>query len=342
MNLFRRREPPRIPQVREPAEERQRGDDGKPPQPERREPHLERADLGDLSKRDYLAIVVRAGKEAIEDNIADAAASIAYYSFLAIPATLLLAVGLFSLFAEPGAIDTVMEKLGRVVPAEAVSLLRDSLRNVAENDRGGRALVGVGTLAGLWTVSAAMSVVIDALNTAYDRAESRAFVRRRLTALAMFAFALVSFPLVFGLLVFGPAVSGWIGDALGLASVFELIWWTGQWPVLVGGMLVTFAAILYLGPNVDHPRWVFLTPGSVLAVVLWLSTSGLFALYVGTFGSYNKAWGSIAGVMVMLTWLWLSTLALLFGAEVNAEAERSRELRAGMPAQERILAPPKS
>jgi membrane protein len=109
--------------------------------------------------------------------------------------------------------------------------------------------------------------------------------------------------------------------------------------VLIAGLLAAFATVLYLGPNVDHPRWQFLTPGSVLAVVVWLAASGLFAVYTAMFGSYNKTWGSLAAVIVMLTWLWLTGLALLFGAEVNAEAERSRELRQGEPAEREIQAP---
>jgi membrane protein len=152
---------------------------------------------------------------------------------------------------------------------------------------------------------------------------------------------LVAFTLAFGLLVLGPQLSGWIGDAVGLEALVVWLWWTAQWPVLILGLLIAFATILYLGPNVDHPRWQFLTFGTALAVVVWLLGSGAFAVFVSQFGSYNKAWGSLAAVIVMLTWLWLSALALLFGAELNAEAERSRELRRGEPADVELLAPPR-
>ena len=119
---------------------------------------------------------------------------------------------------------------------------------------------------------------------------------------------LFAFVLAFALLVLGPQLSGWIGQAIGVEAFIDWLWWTAQWPVLILGLLVAFAAILYLGPDVDHPRWQFLTFGTALAVVVWLLGSGAFAVFVSQFGSYNKAWGSVAAVIVMLTWLWLSTL----------------------------------
>jgi membrane protein len=153
---------------------------------------------------------------------------------------------------------------------------------------------------------------------------------------------LLAFGLSFGLLVLGPVISDWLGGVLNLEGVFGWIWWTLQWPILVAGLLFAFAGVLYLGPNVAHPRWRFLTPGSATAVAIWIVASGLFAVYVSLFGSYNKAWGSLAAVIVMLTWLWLSALALLFGAEINAEAERSRELRQGQRAEVELQAPAKA
>ena len=148
--------------------------------------------------------------------------------------------------------------------------------------------------------------------------------------------------LAFGLLVLGPQLSGWVGDAVGAESVVLWLWWVGQWPVLAVALLVAFAVVFYFGPNVEHPRWTFLTVGAGIALLVWLAASGAFAFYVANFGSYNQAWGSLAAVVIMLTWLWLSALALLFGAEVNAEAERSRELRRGEPAEEELTAPAKA
>ena len=137
----------------------------------------------------------------------------------------------------------------------------------------------------------------------------------------------------------GPHLSNWIGSAAGAEGLVTTLWWVLQWPVLIGGLLAAFATVLYLGPNVEHPHWQFLTPGALVAVTIWLLASGLFALYTAFFASYNKTWGSLAAVVVMLIWLWLSAIALLVGAELNAETERSRELRQGEPAETQIQAP---
>lgn len=330
---------PRGPQVRRGKHELP--DDAPTPQPEHREPRLPDPGLTDLSFRDYRAIVVRAAKETIADNITDVAAALAYYAFLAIPASLLVAVGAFTLFGSRDAVETITGKLEGVVPPEAITLLEESLTRVLEN-QSGLVMIVIGFVLALWTATGAMNGLMRGLNIAYDRKETRSFLKQRLTALAMLGYMLFAFALVFGLLVLGPVLSGAIGDALGLETVFEWIWWTVQWPVLVAGLLFAFAGILYLGPNVEHPRWQFITPGSVVAVAVWLAASGLFALHVSLFSSYNKTWGSLAAVIIMLTWLWLSALALLFGAEVNAETERSRELRQGKPAAEELQAPAKA
>ena len=144
------------------------------------------------------------------------------------------------------------------------------------------------------------------------------------------------------MLVLGPHLSTWIGNALGSTTVVKIVWYVAEWPLLVGGLLVAFAGLMHYGPNVKHPRWRFLTFGSVLAIVIWLVASGAFAFYVSRFGSYNKTWGSLAAVVVMLTWLWLSAIALLLGAEINAEAERSRELRRAESAELEFQAPAKA
>ena len=187
-----------------------------------------------------------------------------------------------------------------------------------------------------------MQNVMWALNIAYDRDEGRGFVKRRLIALWMVVFALIGFMLAFGVLVLGPQLSTWIGDASGAKTPVKIAWYIAEWPLLIAGLLLVFAAIMYYGPNVEHPRWQFLSFGAFFSLAVWLIASGAFAFYASRFGSYNKTWGSLAAVVVMLTWLWLSAVALLLGAEINSEAERSRELRQGEPAEVELQAPAKA
>jgi membrane protein len=317
-------------------------DEAPEPQPEHGEPRLEEPTPASLSKRDYFAIFRRAAKESLDDHITNLAAALAYYAFLGIPSLLLIAFGLFSLLAGPDLINSLIDQLGKVAPGQAVDLVEQSLTSMTQRQASGAALIGVGGLLALWSMGGAMQNLMWALNVAYDRKETRGFVKRRLTAYVMLVFVLLGFVLAFGLLVLGPHLSGWLGDAVGQPTLLEVVWWVAQWPILIAGLLVAFAAVLYFGPNVDHPRWSFLSFGAVVAVVIWLLASGAFAFYVSQFGSYNKAWGSLAAVVIMLTWLWLGALALLFGAELNAEAERSRELRRGEPAEVELQAPAKA
>ena len=322
--------------------ERPPADEAPEPQPEREEPKLADPGVRDLTKRDFLAVIRRAFKKFNRDHMTSIAAALAYYAFMAIPAALLVAVGVFGLFAGPNAITTVIDKLNGILPGQATSLLEGSLKNLTQHRGTGVALLAVGSVLALWSVTGAMQNVMWAVNIAYDREDRRGFVHRRVIALAMVGFALLAFALVFGLLVLGPPLSMWVGSAVGAKSVVQIVWWVAQWPLLIGGLLLAFAGVMYFAPNVKHPRWTFLTIGASVAIVIWLLGSGGFAFYVSRFGSYNKAWGSLAAVVVMLTWLWLSAVALLLGAEVNAEAERSRELRRGEPAERRLQAPAKA
>jgi membrane protein len=317
-------------------------DEAPEPQPEHDEPRLEDPGPTDLSKRDFLAIVKRAFKQANEDHVTSLAAALAYYAFLAIPATLLIAAGVFGLLAGPDTVTTLIDRLHGIIPGQAASLLEGSLRRLTQKQGTSITLIAVGGVLALWTLSGAMQNVMWALNLAYDREETRGFVRRRLVAGGMAVFALMASALALGLLVLGPHLSRWIGNAVGNKTVVEIVWWTVQWPILIGGLLLAFAIIYYLGPNVKHPKWSFVSFGSVFAVLVWLIASGLFAFYASRFGSYNKAWGSLSAVVVMLTWLWISSVALLLGGEINSEAERSRELRRGEPAERELQAPAKA
>ncbi|MGB2953502.1 MAG: YihY/virulence factor BrkB family protein [Gaiellaceae bacterium] len=277
----------------------------------------------DLSWRDYVAIVRRAVKQIGADNITLIAQALAYSAFLAIPSVLLVVAGVFTLVASAHDITSLMNHVGHIVPAQAKTLVTDSLQRLNNRPSTGVTMTIVGFVLALWATTGAMTALITGLNIAHGKRETRSFVRRRLVALELVALMAVAFVLVFGLLVLGPQLSRWIGNAVGLQSTIGWIWWIAQWPLLVGGLMLVFATVHYLGPNFEHPRWQLITPGAVVAMVVWLAASGLFAVYTSRFGSYNKTWGSLAAVIILLTWLWLTSLAILLGAEINAEAERS-------------------
>jgi membrane protein len=271
-----------------------------------------------------MAVVKRAFKGVSEHNLTNIAAALAYYAFLAIPSVLLVAVGIFALVGDPSDVQRLVNRLGKVVPAQAQQLIQDSLTRMTGNTGTGITVLVIGILLALWSVTGAMQTLMWGLNVVYDREETRGFVKKRLTALKMVGFAALGVLLVFGLLVLGPQLIHWIGDAVGQKEVVSWVWWTAQWPVLIVGVLVAFAGMYFLGPNVEHPRWRVFTFGAAFAMIVWLALSGLFSFYVSRFGSYNKTWGALAAVVILLTWLWLTALAILLGAEVNAESERTR------------------
>jgi membrane protein len=282
--------------------------------------------------RGWLDLLVRAGKSAIADDVPMLASALAFNAFLAIPATLLLVVGLFSLVADPTLIDDVMEKVGSVAPEEAVGLVRDSLHQLQQRSSTGLTMTIVGLLLAVWTTTGAMSTVMAAVNRAHGLDDTRKFPVKRLVALALVLVVGFALLLVAALLVLGPHIERWIADAIDAGWV-GWVWWTTQWPLLIGVLFIAFSALFALATDNSSRRWRLVSPGAAIAVVLWLVVSAGFAIYASDFGSYNKTWGSLSAVIVMLVWLWLSGLALLFGAEVDAEWERSHNQgRANSPA----------
>jgi membrane protein len=284
--------------------------------------------LRDLSFADWKAIVIRAFKKFMENNATMLASALAYSSFFAIPSVLIVATGLFTLIAGPLTITHLMQHLHGVIPAQATNLLGQSLRRADAHPATSLVMTILGFALAVWSVTGAMNAYMLAVNIAYERKDRRSFVKKRIVALEMAAVISVAFALVAVLTIFGPVVEHAIASRIGPAgSVLNIVWWIAQWPILLAGLLVAFATLLYLGPDVEHPKWQFLTPGSLVAALLWIAASGLFAVYTATFASYNKTWGALSAVIVMLTWLWISGMALLLGAEINAELERSRTLR---------------
>ncbi|MCB0880628.1 MAG: YihY/virulence factor BrkB family protein [Thermoleophilia bacterium] len=268
-----------------------------------------------------LDVVKSAAKRAKAAEVPDRAAALAYYGFLAVPSVLLLVLGALGIFSSPDQIGRILDKGKDVMPPEAITLLKDSVGRQAGNAGGGVLLVLVGLVLAMWSGSGAMNAMMRAMNGVYGVKETRDFVKQRVTAVAMLAWALLAVVLVVGLLILGPVLSRWLGDAVGNRGVTSALWWTLQWPLLVIGVMASFAGMLLLGPNRPNSRWRLRSRGALIATVLWIIVSAAFALYASRLGSFNAAWGSLSVVVVTLMWLWLSSMVLLFGAALDAEEE---------------------
>jgi membrane protein len=258
--------------------------------------------------------------EVIADNCLGLAAELAYYFFLALFPALLFLVAIVSFIPVQGLLDAITGSLARIAPYEALKLIQDQVLNLAGGKNGG--LLTLGMLGTLWSTSSGVNAIIDTLNQAYDIQESRPWWRVKLLALAL-TVALALFIVVSTVLVLvGPTIAETVARWLHLGGVFTWTWTIVQWPIVFGLVSLAIAIVYYFAPDAEQ-RWIWITPGSVLATTLWLVVSLLFRLYVLAFGSYNATYGTIAGIIILLTWFYVSGLAVLVGAELNSEIEHA-------------------
>ncbi len=281
--------------------------------------------------RRAIDLVVTAVRTGMKRNITDVAAALAYYGFLAIPAVLLVAVGAFGIFAGEDTIQSLLDRMEGIVPEEALTLIGDSLTRVTQSSGGGVTLAVLGLVLATWTASGAMSALMRGMNAVHGRTENRSFAKQRLTAVALLGWTLLAIVVSFGLLVLGAPLSRALGDAVGAESLVAWLWWAAQWPILGLALLAAIAGILRVGPVGPPGARGPVLAGAAFAVVVFVAASGLFGIYVSRFGSYGAAWGSLSAVIVMLTWLWLTSLAVLLGSEVEAEAARRAAAGASRP-----------
>ena len=265
-------------------------------------------------------ILKRTWAEVQADNCLGLAAQLAYYFFLALFPALLFLVALASFFALGSVMDTITAALARVAPYEALKLIQDQIIKISQDKNGG--LLTLGMIGTIWSTSSGVTAIIDTLNQAYGIQESRPWWRVKLIALgltvALAVFILVSFALV----IFGPTLAERVAVWMHLGPVFEWTWKILQWPVIFALVALAMAMIYYFAPDAEQD-WIWITPGSVLATTLWLVTSLGFKFYVAHFGSYNATYGTIGGIIVLLTWFYVSSLVILVGAELNAEIEHA-------------------
>ena len=297
--------------------------------------------LKQLTTRSWRYLLRRTLREFFRDECPDLAAGLTYFGVLAVLPGLIALVSILGIFGQRSAsVSTILDVARRVVPAAGLDLIRPVLERLTQSTGATVGLV-LGIAAGLWFVATYVGAFGRAMNRIYGIAEGRPIWKLQpLMLLVTVLLGLLSFFAVLLLVISGPLARA-IGAVLGLGSTAVLIWNICKWPLLAGIVVVVVALLYYITPNVRQPRFHWLSPGALLAIVTWFCGSALFGLYVANFSSYDAVYGSLAGVIVFLVWLWVSNSALLLGAELDAEIERARELQAGIGAERDVQLPPR-
>ena len=267
----------------------------------------------------------RTGKEFLADDCMGLSQQVAFSSLLAFFPSVILLVGLLGLI---GAFEDLKEFLGTVAPGAVIESIELAQETAAGNQSASAVAFVLGLFFAVWAASGAMNAVIKAVNRAYEQQETRPFWKVRLYAIALVVASGITTAALFLLIVFGGPLGEAIADQAELGSAWNWIWGVLRWPLAFVGILLFFAFVYYLAPNLDQRSWKWVTPGSLVGAILWLVLSGLFALYTSFSDSYDKTYGSLAGGIVLLLWLNYSAFALLFGAELNSELDRQADIRA--------------
>ena len=272
----------------------------------------------EIPARGWCQVVKRTYADIGEHRVLAEAASVTYYALLAIFPALAALVSLYGLFADPQTIEQQLRQLSAVIPGGGMQIIGQQLQSLSSKN-GGALSVGVviGLLVSLWSASSAVKSLFDALNAIYDESEKRSFMRRTLIALA-FTLGLIGF--LFAAIVIAAGLPA-ILAAVGLGGVTDVVLRLLRWPLLVVLVAVLLAVIYRYGPSRTEPKWRWVSPGGIVAAVLWVLASAAFTFYAQHVGSYNKTYGSLGAVIGFMTWIWISAAVVLIGAELNAELE---------------------
>lgn len=295
----------------------------------------------DLTKPSAFYVLRKTAREFGHDQCTDLAAALTYYAVLSLFPAVLVMVSLLGVFGQGRrTTDALLDIVSDVAPASTVDTLRPTIEQLVESPSAGFALV-LGILTALWSASGYVGAFGRAMNRIYEVDEGRPVWKLRplqlvLTFAALLGAALVAFMLA----VSGPVAEA-LGNAIGLGEAAVTAWSIGRWPVILLLVVVAVAVLYYATPNVQQPKFRWISLGAGLAILTWIVASVGFGFYVANFSSYNKTYGTLAGVIIFLLWLWITNLALLFGAELDAELERGRQLQAGLPAERELQLPPR-
>ena len=311
------------------AEEREAGDGRAPGSPT------------DLPARGWLSTAKRTLREFSEDNLTDWAAALTYYGILSIFPALLAVVSILGLIGQ-SATQPLIDNLGSVAPGPAKQIVTSALHNLQKSQGAAGVLFVVGLAGALWSASGYVAAFMRASNAIYDIEEGRPIWKTVPTRVLVTLILLVMLAAVAIAVTLTGPLADQVGKLLGVGGAATTAWDIAKWPVILIVVMTMFAFLYWAAPNVRHPKFRWISPGGILAVFLWILASAAFAFYVASFASYNKTYGAFGGVIVFLVWLWLTNLAILLGAEFNAERARTRNIKAGHPAGQEPYLPPRS
>jgi membrane protein len=292
-----------------------------------------------LPRRAWGGVLKRTFREFREDNVTDWAAALTYYGILSVFPALIALVSIVGLIGE-SATSPLLRNLGSFAPGPAHKILENALNGLTQS-RGGASLLFIVGLAGaLWSASSYIGAFIRASNSIWDVEEGRPIWKTLpLRLIITVAMLILLTTTAVAVAVTGPLADK-VGKLIGIGGAAVTAWDIAKWPILILIVSLMFSILYYTAPNVKQPGFRWVTPGGVVAVVSWMIVSALFGIYAANFGSYNKTYGSLGAVIIFLVWLWLTNIAILFGAELNAESERGRQIEAGQsPKQEPFLPP---
>ena len=293
----------------------------------------------DLTKRSWFYVLRKTIHEFTEDQCTDLAAALTYYAVLAVFPAMIALISVLGVIGQgPKAVETITDTLQPLVSNSVLETITTNLNGVASAPGAGVALV-IGILVALWSASGYVGAFGRAMNRIYEIDEGRPFWKLRPIMLVLTLVAVVLAAIALLMLIVSGPVAESIGNLIGLGSTALTVWSIVKWPVLAVIVIVVVALLYYATPNVQQPKFRWISVGAGVAILVWVLASVGFAFYVANFSSYNKTYGSLAGAIITLLFLWITNLALLFGAELDAELERGRQLQAGIAAEEELQLP---
>jgi len=296
--------------------------------------------ITDLSKQSWKFILRKTLREFSKDECTDLAAALTYYAVLALFPALLALVSILSFVGQDQEGTDALMGIVRDIAPSAADTMQGVVTQLNQSHAGGFALV-IGLLGALWSASGYIGAFGRAMNRIYEIDEGRPFYKLRPVMLLVTLIAVILAALIALALVVSGPVARAVGSAIGLGSAAVTAWNIIKWPLILVVVIAVIAILYYATPNIKQPQFRWISVGAVIAVVVWIVASVAFGFYVANFSSYNKTYGTLAGVIVFLLWLWITNLALLFGAEIDSETERGRQLQAGIPAEETLQLPPR-